>query len=243
MGAPKFTIEDRSEYKATMKGLLDIDPARTAVVTIDAQHNYLNPEIGGLPVVAEDAAKVVKATERLLDVCRAAGMPILHTYTVRRQIEIDNGFFNAGIRLMQAGIRRKISQLPHADVSPLPDRVEGSKQSTVIDSLVKEGDLHLTTKRTMDSFQYTELDMLLFRVFNVDTVLLTGINTDTCVMSTTFSAANRGLQPVVVSDCVASTRGRDSHEMALELMSRSVAWVLNVDEIAAKISEFQAKAS
>jgi nicotinamidase-related amidase len=178
---------------------------------------------------------VVVSTERLLGAVRPLGIPVIHAYTVRRQIEIDRGFFNAGVALMQTGIRNQVSQLPHAPVSPLPDRLEGSRQAQVIDSFVEPGDLHVTTKRTMDSFQYTELDMLLYRVFDVDTVILTGINTDTCVYSAAFSAANRGLKTIVISDCVASTRGPDSHLMALEVMSRSIAWVLTVDQLEAKL--------
>ena len=49
--------------------------------------------------------------------------------------------------------------------------------------------------------------------------------------STTFTAANLGYTPVVVSDCVASVRGEDSHEMTLELMALSFAWVMPGDEV------------
>jgi len=234
-GWKDFTLEDRSAYRARMLDELQVDPSRTAVVTIDAQYNYLDPDTGGLPVLAADAAHVVKSTERLLGLVRPLGIPVIHAYTVRRQVEIDRGFIMAGVALMQAGVRNEVSQLPHAPVSKLPDRLEGSRQSQVVESLVHPDDLHVTTKRTMDPFQYTELDMLLSRVFKVDTVILTGINTDTCVYSGTFSAANRGYRPIVVSDCVASTRGPDSHLMALEVMSRSIAWVLTVDQVEAKL--------
>ncbi|HEY2792444.1 MAG TPA: isochorismatase family protein, partial [Micromonosporaceae bacterium] len=47
----------------------------------------------------------------------------------------------------------------------------------------------------------------------------------------TFAAANRGYQVVVPSDCTASMRGADHHWMALELMSRSIAWVMPSEEI------------
>ena len=96
------------------------------------------------------------------------------------------------------------------------------------------GDVHVTTKRVMDAFHGTDLDTLLSRVFKAETVIITGINTDTCVYATTFATGNRGFQPVVISDCVASMRGLDHHWMALELMSRSIAWVLTVDEFIAK---------
>jgi nicotinamidase-related amidase len=235
-GWKEFELADRSAYRARLLEELVVDPAHTAVVTIDAQYNYLDPEIGGLPVLPETARHVVASTERLLSAVRGVSIPVIHAYTVRRQIEIDRGFFNAGVALMQAGIRNRVSQLPHAPVSELPDRLEGSRQAQVIESFVQPEDLHVTTKRTMDSFQYTELDMLLNRVYDVDTVILTGINTDTCVYSAAFSAANRGLKTIVVSDCVASTRGTDSHLMALEVMSRSIAWVLTVEQLEAKLT-------
>jgi nicotinamidase-related amidase len=118
-----------------------------------------------------------------------------------------------------------------------PDRVEGMAQAELPDGLAAPGDIHVTTKRVMDSFQDTDLDMLLRRAFRTETVVITGINTDTCVYATTFAASNRGYKPVVISDCVASHRGPDHHHMALELMSRSMAWVLTVEEFKSKVQE------
>ncbi len=37
------------------------------------------------------------------------------------------------------------------------------------------------------------------------------------------------LSPIVVAACAASMRGTDGHEMALELMARSIAWVLTIE--------------
>lgn len=229
-------FQDRSAYKQRMYDVLTIDPARTAVVTIDMQRNYLDPAIGALPVLEDDAARVVASAEKMLDAVRAHDIPVIHVYTVRREIEIERGFFLAGVALMQAGITRKISQLPHAEVSDLPDRLAGSPQAELIASLVHPDDIHITTKRTMDPFQCTDLELLLQRVLKVDTVILTGINTDTCVYSGAFSAANRGFKTIVISDCVASTRGPDSHVMALEVMSRTIAWVLTVDQLEEKLA-------
>ena len=72
-------------------------------------------------------------------------------------------------------------------------------------------------------------------MYRADAVILCGINTDTCVYSTAFSTSNRGYKTVVVSDCVASMRGKDNHWMALRLMSRSIAWVLTVEELKEKL--------
>jgi nicotinamidase-related amidase len=101
--------------------------------------------------------------------------------------------------------------------------------------LVVPGDTHVVTKKSLDGFLDTDLDFVLRRVYGAETVILAGINTDTCVYSTAFSASNRGYQTVVISDCVASMRGKDHHWMALELMARSIAWVLTLEELRAKL--------
>jgi nicotinamidase-related amidase len=69
------------------------------------------------------------------------------------------------------------------------------------------------------------------------TVLLIGVNTDSCVYATAFTLANLGYQVVVVEDAVASTRGVDHHLLALELMQRSFCWVMSVDEVEKKLAQ------
>ena len=139
---------------------------------------------------------------------------------------------------MKAARDLKLSQLADMPEKDVPECIEGTLQCQVPEELVAIGDLHVTSKKTMDCYLGTELDYLLQHVFKAETVVLTGINTDTCVYSTAFSTANRGYKTVVISDCTASMRGKDSYEMALELMSRSFAWVLTVDEFKDKISGY-----
>jgi nicotinamidase-related amidase len=127
-----------------------------------------------------------------------------------------------------------LSQNAEAVVNLIPDRLVGSPQADVPAALVGQGDIHIT-KKGMDGFFCTELEILLQRAFHADAVVLTGINTDTCVYATTLATAARGYKPIVISDCVASTRGKDQQWMALELMSRSVAWVLTVEQFKEKI--------
>ncbi len=129
----------------------------------------------------------------------------------------------------------KLSQLPHAPVREVPDRLIGSSQSQVPASLLHPDGVHVTTQKALDGYQYSDLDNMLARVFQSETVVLTGINTDTCVYCTTFSTVNRGYKLMVISDCVASMPGKHSHWMALELMSHSIAWVLTVEEFEEKV--------
>ncbi|HET8616897.1 MAG TPA: hypothetical protein VFL94_15355, partial [Actinomycetales bacterium] len=83
-GWKDFELADRSAYRARLLQELAIEPSRTAVVTIDMQYNYLDPSIGGLPVLPETAEHVVRSTERLLDEARSRGIPRLVELDRRR---------------------------------------------------------------------------------------------------------------------------------------------------------------
>jgi biuret amidohydrolase len=229
---PPVEFLDRSDYKAAMNERLEVDPRRTAVLTVDMQRDYLDMQIASSPVAVDDAERVLHHAKDLLDFVRLEGIPVVHVYVSRRPVELACGL--AGPKVA-ASMRHRLSQNIQTDVRDIPDRLAGSPQAEVPAKLLHRDDLHVTTKKSLDGFLDTELDILLRRVLRVDTVVLTGINTDTCVYSTTFAASNRGYAPIVISDCVASMRGKDAHWMALELMSRSIAWVLSVDEFKARV--------
>ena len=230
---PPVTFQDRSEYKERMKALLELDRRRTVVVTVDMQRDYLDMEIGSAPVSPDDAERVLKHARDLLDFARGEGLPVVHVYVNRRPVELERGV-TAG-ETFQLSTKHKLTQNVQSGPRRIPDRREGSPQAEVPAILVAPGDIHVTTKKSLDGFLHTDLDFLLRRVYRADAVVLCGINTDTCVYSTTFAASNRGYKTIVISDCVASMRGKDAHWMALELMSRSIAWVLTVDEFKAKL--------
>jgi nicotinamidase-related amidase len=231
---PPVEFRDRSDYKRRMNELLRIDPRRTVVLTVDMQNDYLDMKHATAPTAPEEAKRVIGHAQRLLAFARAEGIPVIHAYVKRRRAEVERGLGLAPY--VSASMRARLSQNAQAEARKAPDRVEGTIQAELPAELVQPGDVHVTTKRVMDAFTGTDLETLLSRVYKAETVVLTGINTDTCVYATTFGASNRGYQPVVISDCVASMRGLDQHWMALELMSRSLAWVLTVDEFTAKVT-------
>ena len=231
---PPVEFQDRGAYRARMNELLRIDPARTVVLTVDMQRDYLDPEVASAPVALDEAERVMKHARDLLDFARGRGLPVVHVYVNRRRAESERGLETAG-ETFRVNREHGLSQNAQRGVRTIPDRREGSPQAEVPAILVAPDDVHVTTKKSLDGFLGTDLDFLLSRVYRAETVVLTGINTDTCVYSTAFSASNRGFRTVVISDCVASMRGRDHHWMALELMARSIAWVLTVAEFKAKL--------
>jgi biuret amidohydrolase len=231
---PPVEIADRSQYTRRAKELLVLDPRRTVVLTIDMQRDYLDLEVASAPVAADEAERVLSHSRELLDFARSRSIPVIHVYVVHRQIELDHGVTGPIGRLTAA---TGLSQNAQAGPRRIPNRLAGSPQAEIPRALVGPEDIHVTSKKTNDGFLGTELEILLARVYRPEVVVLTGINTDTCVYSTTMSTGNRGYLPVVISDCTASMRGKDHHWMALELMSRSIACVLTVDEFKAKVSQ------
>lgn len=223
-------------FEQRMNALLVIDPSTSVVLTVDMQRDYLDATVASSPVLDSEAERVLRSTRDLLGFARRLGIPVVHAYSTRRPEEITGGLEFGGVRYLLEGRAHGLSQNPLVGPKPV-DRVIGSPNCEVHPDLVEQGDLHVPTKKTFDSYLYSDLDLVLGRLLHPRTVILAGINTDSCVHSTTFSTANRGYQPVVVRDCTASMRGTDRHEMALTLMSRSIAWVVTLDQLKAKLLE------
>ncbi len=73
-------------------------------------------------------------------------------------------------------------------------------------------------KRFYDAFHGTDLYPVL-RELSIDTVILTGVSTDICVVHTAAGAFFRGFEILVVSDCTASM-DEEKHQSALEYMEK-----------------------
>ena len=69
------------------------------------------------------------------------------------------------------------------------------------------------------------------------TVVLMGINTNTCVLNTAFTAFNFNYRVVVLSDCVASMYGDDLHVLGLQNISRCLGWVVTNQQFFEKLKE------
>lgn len=220
-----------------MNANLQLDPADSLVLTIDLQRDYLDLDVATRPVLESEANRVLVAAQRLLSYARGTGIPVVHAYSTRRQAEVEGGLSFGGLAYILEGHALGLSQNAQAGLQKGPDRLAGSPQSEVPAVLLADGDLHVTTKKSLDSFLYSDLDLVLERLLRRRTLLIAGVNTDTCVFSTTFSAANRGYRPIVIPECTASMRGIDRHEMALTLMAGSMAWVVPLDEVLSKLQQ------
>jgi nicotinamidase-related amidase len=229
-------IVDRSEMIGKMKALLEIRPKETAIVTVDMHRGHLDLSVATMPAPEKECERVIRATERLLAIARPAGVHVVHVVTTQRLIpglgaEGRACPFWASLNTMMETDR----WIPGKKSVLDQHNIEGSILTEVIPSLHnKESDYIVDNKKRLNCFTNTDLEHLL-RILGVKTVVLTGINTNTCVLNTAFSALDRDFAVVVISDCVASMYGEDLHVFGLQNIARCIGWVLTVDEFADKV--------
>jgi nicotinamidase-related amidase len=214
---------------------LDLDPRRLAAVAIDMHRGHLDPAVATMPVRPEQAEAVIAAAERLLAGVRRAGCPVVHVvmHHWRRPDGTPDSMRNPFWRAVEEA-RQSLS--PHAATTVAGHNLPGAVQTEIIPRLgPAPGDHVVRSKHRLSAFFETDLDALL-RGLGVRTLLLLGINTNTCVLCSAFEAFNRDYAAVVVSDCVASMYGDDLHAFGLANVQRCLGWVLSSDEVLERLA-------
>ncbi len=87
---------------------------------------------------------------------------------------------------------------------------------------------HLDMFWTFDENGNSYLDEKL-KADAIDTIVLVGLWTDECILSTAYAGNSRGYDVVMVSDAIATATA--NHEIALKVASSTVAKVLTTDEV------------
>lgn len=192
-----------------------VDEIRAGVLTIDLHRGHLDPEVATLPLSAPVSARVVDANVRLLATARAAGLPVVHVVTSYRDpAEISGNAFWRAIADTEATranvLRHNLENLPGVQLMP---------------GVYEPGDRLVGTKKRYDCFLHTDLEFTLRRV-GVNTLLITGVNTNSCVLATTIAASVRDYACIVVEDCVDTVDGPDFHAAALACIRRAFGWAM-----------------
>lgn len=235
-------LVDRSRMLRLLNQQLEIDPRRTAVITIDCHRGHLDPAVATMPVAPEAAASVVAATARLVRLARSSGMPVIHVILQNRVFPdgasepMHNPFWAAVEAANQMLTPERASTISRHNL-------EGSVQTQLMPELGPEpGDFVISTKRRLSIYRDTDLDLTLQQL-RIDSVVLAGINTNTCVQCAAFESLNRDLKTIVVADGVHSMYGDDLHFFGLQNIARCLGWVLTVDEVAAKVEAARSAAA
>lgn len=232
----KVDILDRSDMTERLMAALTIDARETAIVTIDMHRGHLDPEIATMPASREDSERVIAHATELLGFARAHGISVIHVILIHRRIPgrgteaSSQPFWRAVADIRDANNRLS----PGRPSTTLEHNLEGMPGTEIIPALYREGDFVINNKKRLDCFMGTDLDMLLQHV-GAKTVCLMGINTNTCVMNTAFTAFNKDYRVVVLSDCVASMYGEDLHVLGLQNVARCLGWVVDNPTFRAKV--------
>jgi biuret amidohydrolase len=178
----------------------------------------------------------------MLAYARSLGVPVIHVKLVMRRLH-SGGSETSIVPFWQAlhKIRDEQDRLTPGRRSTVNEHnVEGSPGCDIIPELYDESDYVIDNTKRLDCFIGTDLDILL-KSLGVRTVCFMGINTNTCVLNTSFTAFNLNYGVVVLSDCVASMYGEDLHVFGLQNVARCIGWVLSNDELRRKLDEGRAQ--
>jgi nicotinamidase-related amidase len=194
---------------------------KPAVVAIDLHRGHLDPEVATMPLAAEKCQSIINANEQFFNQCRQLEIPIIHLVTLYRNEEeiLSNPFWRAknedpNVSRKNVG-KHNLYYMPGVEVIP---------------SLIKDGDHVVDTKKRYNCFRATDLEFLL-RSMGIDTLLVTGVNTNSCVLATSVDACNRDFKVVVVEDCVDTMDGEEAHQAGLKVISTAFGWVMPSSDI------------
>jgi len=152
-----------------------VDPARTALVVVDMQNDFVR-EGGGLLV--PDAKATIPAIRMLLELARANGVRVVYSQDKHRDGD------------------------PEWRIWPEHAR-EGSWGWEIVDELAPAPDDVVLRKPRYDAFYGTPLDHLL-RLWDVDTLVMCGTVANICVHYTAASAALRWYEVVIPRDAISA---------------------------------------
>lgn len=213
-----------------------LDPVRAALLVIDMQYDFLDPD-GGCPQLLQIPPETLAAVRgiiprvsRLLDWARERGFPIVYTREASRPDLSDLShskrlrYENAGYPVGTLG---KMGRL----------LVRGEPGCAVIAELApRPGDLQWD-KPGQSAFVGTDLEASL-RARDVSHLLLSGVTTQCCVLATYRHAADLGFFPLLLEDCCAAFDPRD-HQAAVDVVTSeggAVGWVSTSDHLREALS-------
>jgi nicotinamidase-related amidase len=161
-----------------------------AIVVVDMLKD--NVDLGSPYSIGDEGRKIIPNIQRLLEFAREKNIPLVFA----------NDSFLPDDFLFKGRLK------PHC--------IQGTAGAEVIDELKPhQGDLILP-KRKMSAFFKTSLEDTL-RAKGVDTVVVCGISTAGCVMSTAMDAFMNDFYVRVIEDCCAAPR-RLEHENAVKVL-------------------------
>ncbi|OEJ31024.1 cysteine hydrolase [Streptomyces subrutilus] len=167
----------------------DLDPATTALLTVECQNGVVGEE-SALPELAKEArdSGMLERVAALAEAARGAGIQVLHAVAERRP---DGRGANTNARLFRAAGKLPVRQISGTEAVRLAAPLAVAEQDLVVRRL-----------HGLSPMAGTDLDALL-RNLGVRTLVVTGVSSNIAIPNTVFDAVNLGYQVVVPADAIA----------------------------------------
>jgi len=186
---------------------MELDPKRTAVLSLDVQNDL----VAGTEGVEESG--MMDRMAAVLDAARKSGATPMHiTASVRSdflEIPKDNPLW-IGVRTQKSMIIGSHGAQIHESVAPLDNEL-------------------VVNKSCVDPFLTTNLGQALINA-DVNTLLLFGLWTNYVVEATARHASDMGYRVYIISDCCAGN-DVDNHNWAMEKMLPTLAYITTSQEV------------
>jgi nicotinamidase-related amidase len=207
-----------------MTMMFGVEAVRPAVVAIDLHRGHLDPSVATLPVQPGTERRLIEANRCFFERCRAADIPIIHLLTVQRDLtEIRANPFKRAHAGAVGVTRRNVER----------HQLQGSPGCQIMPELYDpDRDWVVDSKKRYNCFVGTDLEITL-RAHDINTLLLTGVNTNSCVLATATHASCLDFAVVVVEDCADTMDGPELHEAALACIRTAFGWTMPSDEVLA----------
>ena len=189
---------------------LALDLARTAVVMIDMQRDFLEP--GGFgETLGNDVSllgKAVAPCRALLEAMRARGVLIVHTREGHRPDLSDapRAKVERGVPSMRIGAPGPMGRI----------LIRGERGHDIIDALAPRKGEPVVDKPGKGAFYATDLHSILHNR-GIETLIVCGVTTEVCVHTMVREANDRGYKCLVPGDCCASYFP-EFHEIGLRMI-------------------------
>jgi nicotinamidase-related amidase len=209
-----------------------IDPARTAIVVIDMQRDFLEP--GGFgETLGNDVSLLQRAVgpiRALLEGARGRRMLIIHTREGHRPDLSD---------APKAKIERGAPSLRIGAPGPMGRiLIRGEKGHDIVHALRPLPGEPIIDKPGKGAFYATELGPILHHR-SIENLIVCGVTTEVCVHTTVREANDRGFKCIVPGDCCASYFP-EFHEMGLKMIKAQggiFGWVSDSSRVLAALGQ------
>lgn len=197
------------------------------VVTIDLHRGHLDPSVATLPLAADRAAAVTAASKDFMDQARQLAIPVVHVITSYRDTAeiLANPFWRFQANRPDSS-RARIAE----------HNLEGLPGLELMPGLLGPGDLVVSTKKRYDCFVGTDLDITL-RNHGISTLLVLGVNTNSCVLATSVAASVRDYAVFIIEECVDTMLDRRFHDAAISVLDASFGWSMSASDCLAVLAE------